>query len=183
MPLRKRSDTCLSRRRWSRIRVLTCPIWRDICRRAVERVELLTARLAAMTAKIAAASRAAAVPKQLQTMPGIGPIGALAIETFAPPINQFRRGRGFAVWLVARQHSSGGKLRLGTTAKMGQRDIRRRLVTGAVAAIRWALRRRAPCNPWLVRLPERKPPMVAALARANKVPRGEDYRDPMPVGA
>ena len=66
---------------------------------------------------------------------------------------------------------------------MGQRDIRRRLVTGAVAAIRWALRRGAPRHSWLVRLPERKPPMVAALARANKVPRGEDYRDPMPVGA
>ena len=86
---------------------------RDICRMAVEQVELLTARLAAVTAKIAAASRAAAMPRQLQTMPGIGPIGALAIETFAPPMNQFRRGRDFAAWprLVPRQHSSGGKQR------------------------------------------------------------------------
>ncbi len=166
---------------------------RDICRMAVEQVELLTARLAAVTAKIAAASKAAAMPKQLETMPGIGPIGALAIETFAPPMNQFRRGRDFAAWLglVPRQHSSGGKQRLGKTSKMGQRDIRRLLVTGAMSVIRWALRRGAPRNPWLERLLERKPPMVAAFALANKMARsiwamltrGEDYRDPKPVGA
>ena len=166
---------------------------RDICRMAVEQVELLTARLTAITAKIAAASRAAAMPKQLQTMPGIGPIGALAIETFAPPMNQFRRGRDFAAWLglVPRQHSSGGKQRLGKTSKMGQRDIRRLLVTGAMSVIRWALRKGALRNPWLERLLERKPPMVAAFALANKMARGiwamltrgEDYRDPMPVGA
>jgi transposase len=166
---------------------------RDICRMAVEQVELLTARLAAVTAKIAAASKAAAMPKQLQTMPGIGPIGALAIETFAPPMTQFRRGRDFAAWLglVPRQHSSGGKQRLGKTSKMGQRDIRRLLVTGAMSVIRWALRKGAPRNPWLERLLERKPPMVAAFALANKMARsiwamltrGEDYRDPMPVGA
>ncbi len=166
---------------------------RDICRMAVEQVELLTARLAAVTAKIAAASRAAAMPKQLQTMPGIGPIGALAIETFAPPMNQFGRGRDFAAWLglVPRQHSSGGKQRLGKTSKMGQRDIRRLLVTGAMSVIRWALRRGAPHNPWLERLLERKPPMVAAFALANKMARGiwamltrgEDYRDPVTASA
>lgn len=166
---------------------------RDICRMAVEQVELLTARLATVMAKIAAASKAAAMPKQLQTMPGIGPIGALAIETFAPPMNQFQRGRDFAAWLglVPRQHSSGGKQRLGKTSKMGQRDIRRLLVTGAMSVIRWALRKGAPRNPWLERLLERKPPMVAAFALANKMARGiwamltrgEDYRDPKPVGA
>jgi len=50
---------------------------------------------------------------------------------------------------------------------MGQRDIRRLLVTGAMSVIRWALRRGAPRNPWLERLLERKPPMVAAFALAN----------------
>ncbi len=180
---------------------------RDICRMVLEQVELLTARLTALTAKIAALSRQAAMPRQLQTMPGAGPIGALAIETFAPPMNQFRRGRDLFAgktvprtvslsclpWLglVPRQHSSGGKQRLGKTSKMGQRDIRRLLVTGAMSVIRWALRKGAPRNPWLERLLERKPPMVAAFALANKMARGiwamltrgEDYRDPMPVGA
>ena len=166
---------------------------RDVCRMVLEQVELLTARLTALTAKIAALSKQAAMPRQLQTMPGVGPIGAMAIETFAPPMDQFRRGRDFAAWLglVPRQHSSGGKQRLGKTSKMGQRDIRRLLVTGAMAVIRWALRRGAPGNLWLARLLERKPPMVAAFALANKMARGiwamltrkEDYRDPVSVGA
>ena len=162
---------------------------RDICRMAVEQVELLTARLAAVTAKIAAASRAAAMPRQLQTMPGIGPIGALAIETFAPPMNQFQRGRDFAAWLglVPRSIPRVASRDWGRHRRW---DIRRLLVTGAMSVIRWALRRGAPRNLWLERLLERKPPMVAAFALANKMARGiwamltrgEDYRDPMPVG-
>ncbi len=62
----------------------------------LEQVELLTTRLTALTAKIAALSRQATMPRQLQTMPGVGPIGASAIETFKPPMDQFRRGRDFA---------------------------------------------------------------------------------------
>jgi len=118
---------------------------RDICRLAVEQIGHMTARIDALKAKIATMSKEATMPRQLQTMPplghacmpcratGVGPIGALAIETFAPPMNQFRRGRDFAAWLglVPRQHSPGGKQRLGKTSKMGQRDIRRLLITGA----------------------------------------------------
>ena len=74
---------------------------------------------------------------------------------------------------------------------MGQRDILGLLVTGAMAVIRWALRRGAPHNPWLERKLERKPPMVAAFALANKMARGiwamlsrgEDYRDPVLTSA
>ena len=86
------------------------------------------------------------MPRRLQTIRGIGPIGALAIETFAPPMNQFRRGRDFAAWigLVPRQHSSGGKQRLGKTSKNRQRNIRRLLITGAISVIRWAMRKGAP---------------------------------------
>lgn len=106
---------------------------RNTCRMALEQVELLTAHLTAIAAKIAAASKVATMPKQLQTMPGIGPIGALATQTFAPPMNQFRRGRDFTAWLglVPRQRSADRKQRLGKTSKMGQRDIRRLLAAGA----------------------------------------------------
>lgn len=73
---------------------------------------------------------------------------------------------------------------LGKTSKMGQRDIRRLLITGAMAVIRWALLHGAPRNRRLARLVERKPPMLAASALANKMEcgiwamllRGEDYR-------
>ncbi len=166
---------------------------REICRLTLEQIASLTTRIDALKAKIAAMSKEAGMARQLQTMPGVGPIGALAIETFAPPMEQFRRGRDFAAWLglVPLQRSSGGKPRLGKTSKMGQRDIRRLLVTGAMAVIRWALRRGVPGNPWLARLLERKPPMLAAVALANKMARGiwamltrgEDYRDPATVAA
>ena len=91
-----------------------------------------------------------------------------AVETFAPPMEQFRRGRDFAAWLglVPRQHSTGGKQKLGKTSKMGQRDIRRLLVIGATAVIRWASRRGAPKGSWLARMLERKPIPVVAVAAA-----------------
>jgi len=166
---------------------------RDICRLALEQIGHVTARINALKATIMTMSKEATMPRRLQTMPGVGLIGALAIETFAPPMDQFRRGRDFAAWLglVPRQHSSGGKQRLGKTSKMGQRDIRRLLITGAMAVIRWAVRRGAPTGSWLARMLERKPPMVVAVALANKMARGiwamltrgEDYRDPMIAGA
>jgi transposase len=125
-------------------------------------------------------------------MPGVGPVGALAIETFAPPMDQFKRGRDFAAWLglVPRQNSSGGKQRLGKTSKMGQRDIRRLLVTGAMAVVNWASRKGAAEGTWLARMLSRKPRMLVAMALAGKMARGiwamltrqEDYRNPVLVG-
>jgi transposase len=164
------------------------PLAREICRELMDQIVHLTGRINAMKKRIDAIAKEGETSRRLQTMPGVGPISALAVETFAPPMGQFKRGRDFAAWLglVPRQASTGGKQKLGKTSKMGQRDIRRLLVTGAMAVIRWALRRGAPGNPWLARLPERKPPMVAAFALANKMARGiwamltrsEDYRGP-----
>ena len=164
------------------------PLAREICRELLDQIVDLTGRINAMKKRIDAIAREGETSRHLQTMPGVGPISALAVETFAPPMEQFKRGRDFAAWLglVPRQASTGGKQNLGKTSKMGQRDIRRLLVTGAMAVIRWALRRGAPRNPWLARLLERKPPMVAAFALANKMARGiwammlrgEDYRGP-----
>ena len=126
---------------------------------------------------------------RLMTMPGIGPISALAIEAFAPPMESFRRGRDFAAWLglVPRQHSSGGKQVLGKTSKMGQRDIRRLMIIGAMAVSRAAIRNGAPEGSWLARMLARKPRMLAAVSLANKMARTawamlgqlEDYRDPI----
>jgi len=65
--------------------------------------------------------------------------------------------------LVPKQHSTGGKARLGKTSKMGQRDIRTLLVSGAMAVERFD----TPNNGWLKRLLTRKPRMVAAIALAD----------------
>ena len=53
---------------------------------------------------------------------------------------------------------------------MGQRDLRRLLVAGAIAVIRWASRRGTD-DPWLAALLNRKPPMLAAAALANRMAR------------
>ncbi|MCB6179041.1 IS110 family transposase [Rhodobacter sp. Har01] len=169
------------------------PLAREICSELLDQITHLTARINAMKKRIDAIAREGETSRRLQTMPGVGPISALAVETFAPPMEQFKRGRDFTAWLglVPRQASTGGKQRLGKTSKMGQRDIRRLLITGAMAVIRWALRRGTPQNPWLERMLERKPPMVAAFALANKMARGlwamltrgKDYRDPVIASA
>lgn len=123
-----------------------------------------------------------------QTMPGVGPITAIAIETIAPPMTIFRRSWDLAAWLglVPRQHSTGGKQRLGATSKMGQRDIRRLLIIGAMAVVQHASRKGAPDGSWLGRMLARKRRMLVAIALANKMARGlwammttnKDFKNP-----
>lgn len=110
---------------------------------------------------------------RLQTAPGIGPVSAMAIKAFAPPMEGFRRGRDFAAWLglVPVQRSTGGRQVLGRTSKMGQRDIRRLLIIGAMTRIRWAIKNGTPEGSWLARMLARKPRMLVAIALANKTAR------------
>ncbi len=123
---------------------------------------------------------------RLMTIPGVGPVTALAIRAFAPPMESFRRGRDFSAWLglVPRQHTTGGKPRLGGISKMGQKDLRRLLVTGAMAVVRHASRQREIADPWLERMLASKPKKLVAVALANRTARKvwalstrkEDYR-------
>ncbi len=110
---------------------------------------------------------------RLMTIPGIGPISAMARQAFAPPMESFRRGRDFSAWLglVPRQHTTGGKPRLGRISKMGQRDLRRLLIIGAMAVVSSAVRRGETNDPWLARMLARKPRMLVAVALANKMAR------------
>ena len=70
---------------------------------------------------------------------------------------------------------------------MGQRDIRRLLISGAMAVLQVAMRQEPAKGGWLARLLMRKPRLVAAVALANKMARGlwamltrhEDYRTPV----
>ena len=104
-------------------------------------------------------------------MPGVGPMAALAIEAFAPDMTSFRSGRDFAAWLglVARQHSSGGKERLGRVFKAGQVDIRRLLIIGAMSRLGWLGRNSIPDGAWLGRMLARKSRMLVAIALVNKM--------------
>ena len=138
----------------------------------LEQIETLTVRIKELKAKIVKRARESGEAKRLMGIPGVGPVCAMAFLAFAPPMEEFRRGRDFSAWLglVPRQHSTGGKPRLGKVSKMGQRDLRRLLVSGAIANIRWA-ERRGTEDPWLEGMLARKPRMVVAVALANKTAR------------
>ncbi len=131
---------------------------RDLGRVYLEHIEQLSMRIADLVKTLRREARYGEETRRLQTMPGIGPITAMAVEAFAPPMRTFKRGRDFAAWLglVPVQHSTGGKQRLGRTSKMGQRDIRRLLIIGAMDVIQWASRRGAQSGSWLARMMDRK---------------------------
>jgi transposase len=165
----------------------------ELARVFLDQIEGLSKRILELEKVTAHEAVCGETTRRLQTMPGVGPITALAIETFAPPMQVFKRGRDFAAWLglVPRQNSTGGKQVLGKISKMGQRDIRRLLITGAMSVVRWALRKGAPVGSWLQRMLARKPKKLAAIALANKMARsvwamlakGEDFRVPAAAAA
>lgn len=165
---------------------------RDLARLLLDQIAGLAAKIAGLDAELRRRVTTDDTARRLTTIPGVGAVTAAAITTFAPPMETFSKGRDFAAWigLTPRQHSSGGKERLGGISKMGQRDIRRLLIVGAVAVVRWAARKGAPDSSWLARMLVRKPKMLVAVALANRMARtawallrkGEDYRDlAMPV--
>ena len=110
---------------------------------------------------------------RLMTVPGVGPICAMAVQAFAPSMRCFEKGRDLAAWvgLTPRQRSTGGKARLGRASKMGQRDLRRLFIVGASAVIGWASRKPPREGSWLHRMMARKPRMLVAVALANKMAR------------
>lgn len=133
----------------------------------------LSAQIKRIAAQMKRRCRDDADAARLVTVPGVGPITASAILAGVPDIQGFRSGRDFAAWLglVPRQNSSGGKDRLGRITKMGDRTIRRLLVTGALSVIRWARRKETFIESWIGKLIARKPLKLAAVALANKMAR------------
>jgi transposase len=126
-----------------------------------------------MEDKILAWHRADAASRRLATVPGVGPITASAIAATVSDPSCFRSGREFAAWLglVPRQNSSGGKQRLGGISKQGDRYLRRLLVIGATAVIRYARTKTAADSRWLNQLLDRRCPRIASVALANKTAR------------
>ena len=110
--------------------------------------------------------------RRLEEIPGIGPIVATALVAEIGDWKQFRSGRNLAAWigLVPKQHSTGGKERLGRITKQGNRYLRWLLVAGAMAVIRYA-RQHGTKRLWLTRIMARRPTKVAAVALANKIAR------------
>ena len=116
--------------------------------------------------------RANEASKRLESVPGIGIIGASAITATVTDPNAFRSGRDFAAWigLVPRQDSTGGKQKLGPISKQGDRYLRRILVVGAHSVLR-RVKQNPEKYPWLTQLLARRPFKVVAIALANKMAR------------
>ena len=163
-------------------------IVREECRDLLAQIAEKTARITLRDKNLKELAAQSQTARRLQTLPGVGPLTALAVEAFGPDMSQFKRGRDFAAWLglVPRQHSSGGKERLGRISKAGQADIRRLLIIGAMSRIIGRARHKIPAESWIGRMLERKPKMLVGIALANKMARQiwamltkkEDYRDP-----
>jgi transposase len=142
--------------------------------------------------RVLASARRTELGRRLMDIPGVGPLLASAFVASVADPTMFRTGRDLAAWigLVPKQNSSGGKDRLGSITRAGNRYLRQMLVVGAMAVIRYA-QRHGTKRPWLVQLLARRPTKVAAVALANKNARmvwalmtsGERYREPMPMAA
>lgn len=161
-------------------------------------LEILIRRLMELTEEIGALDQelrtwhaANEASRRLAAIPGLGVVTATAIAATVTDPNQFRSGRQFAAWLglTPQQHSTGGKTRLGGISKQGDRYLRRLLVVGATAFMRYAKDKTTPMAAWVQRLLEQKPFRLASVALANKLARiawvvltrGEIYRPYRPA--
>ncbi len=149
-------------------------------------LDALEAKLKALEAQLIAMHKADPVSQCLATQPGIGPIGAVSFALKVSDPEAFRSGRHFAasLGLTPKENSTAGRHRPGRISRQGDESLRRLLVLGATAVIRFAKAGQA--SPWLLNLLARKPKKLAAIALANKMARilwammvsGEVYRHP-----
>jgi transposase len=161
----------------------------EMLRLLAGQVEAIEVKLKAVEARLIAVHKQNAVSQCLATQPGIGPIGAVSFALKVTDPKGFRSGRHFAAWLglTPKENATGGRSRPGRISRQGDEGLRRLLVLGATAVIRFAKPGHA--SPWLIQLLARRPKKLAAVALANKMARilwammvsGELYRRPQPV--
>ena len=130
----------------------------------------LDAHMAWCDERIAAHAKTNPTVKAAATLIGIGPVGASAAVATVGDFKQFKNGAQFGAWigLTPRQHSSGGKSKLGGITKRGDTYLRTLLIQGAKSAVMTAHRREDRISQWAVALRERSGWQKAVVALANK---------------
>src|SRR5437870_7210501 len=136
----------------------------------VEEFAALEAQLAYYQEKLDTLAATHPECQRLMTIPGIGPLTATALVAAVSDASAFKNGRQFAAWLglVPRQHTTGGKERLLGISKRGDSYLRKLLIHGARATIRWVGRKTDRRSQWIRQLVERRGTNRTAVAVANK---------------
>ncbi|MDP8920119.1 MAG: IS110 family transposase [Pseudomonadota bacterium] len=147
-------------------------IAREALLQLVEQIRDIERKIEAFDKQLLSLARQNEVCRQLITIPGIGPIAATALVATVGNARSFTSGRHFAAWigLVPKQHSTGGKERLGGISKRGDAYLRKLLIHGARAAVHRVRSHQVP-GAWIAGLLARRPFNVATVALANKTAR------------
>jgi transposase len=142
----------------------------EVFRHLYEEFLALEKRLAYYNEKLTAIGQAHPACQRLQTIPGIGPVSATALIAAIGDVTQFKNGRQLAAWLglVPREHSTGGTPRRLGISKRGERSLRKLLVHGARATLRWVDTKSDDRSRWLKALIARRGKNRATVALANK---------------
>ena len=167
------------------------PVARDCLMALAAQLDLVKRQILEADRRVRAWHRTSKTSKRLEAIPGVGPLVATALVASIPDPSIFRSGRDLSAWigLVPKQNSTGGKERLGSISKAGNRYLRQLLVVGALSVIRRAKQLGYTRHPWLIRLMARRSTKIAAIALANKIARiawammarNESYRAPLPA--
>ena len=139
----------------------------------VEQLRMAQTQILDLEKQLKAWHRTNEASRRLEAIPGVGVITATALVATIGDAAQFHSGRQLAAWLglVPRQYSSGGKARLGRISKRGDGYLRRLLVHGARADLRWSRHRKERRSVWQESLLARRPTNVVLVAMANKTAR------------
>jgi transposase len=146
---------------------------RHAVRELLDHCRALAGSIESFDMEIVAHARHNGTARRLATIPGVGPITASLIAATVVDIGVFKSARYFSAWLglVPRQHSTGGKTRLGRITKTGNREIRRLLVLGATSMVYRAEQWNSAAGVWTRAILERRPVRLVTVALANKMAR------------
>jgi transposase len=146
------------------------PLSQEMFWKLVEELAALEAQLAYYQAKLDTLAQTHPACQRLMTIPGIGPLTAPALVAAGSDASACKNGRQCAAWLglVPRQHTTGGKERLLGISKRGDTYLRKLLVHGARATIRWVGPKTDRRSQWMRQLVERRGNNRTAVAVANK---------------
>jgi transposase len=148
---------------------LTC-MMRELCIDIYEELTEINKRIEKCDRKLEAIANTNPICQKLQTIPGVGILGATILLTVLSNPKLFKNGRHFAAYLglVPRQHSSGGKDKLLGISKRGDSYIRSLLIHGGRSVVKYASKKNDKRSQWICKLHDRAGYNCTTVAVANR---------------